>query len=165
EYLSEGDELLKEVYDKGIVALNTKYQQAGENYPITVLNKNVATEKNTAELFTREQALAWCDHALDRRKDLDKAFLLDLISNRLQPNLTFDVKLTSRLEKEALDNLSTTRGMVQKGEVIVAKGSVVNDEIYQKLESYKKAFEDNARTTGDQRLVLLGQFLLVGVVI
>jgi len=165
DYLDEGDRLLKEVYDKGIVNLNAKYQQGAENYPVTILDKNVATDKNTADLFTKEQAIAYCDRALSGRTDLDKAFLLDLISNRLQPNLTFDSKLTSRLEKEAVDGLSTTRGMVQKGEVIISKGSVVSDEVYQKLESYKKAFEDNARTTGDPRLVLLGQFLLVGVVI
>ncbi|MEO6978448.1 MAG: HDIG domain-containing metalloprotein, partial [Mucilaginibacter sp.] len=45
------------------------------------------------------------------------------------------------------------------------KGSVVSDEAYQKLQSYKKAFEDNARINGDRRLVLLGQFLLVGITI
>ena len=55
--------------------------------------------------------------------------------------------------------------MVQKGEVIVAKGSIVNDLVFQKLESYKKAFEDNARVNGDPRLVLLGQLLLVSIVI
>jgi len=165
QYLDEGDQLLKEVYDKGIISLNPKYQQGAENYKINVLDKNVATDKNTADLFTKEQALAYCDKALNQRKDLDKAFLLDLISNRLQPNLTFDNRLTSRLEKEAVDDLSTTRGMVLKGEAIVSKGSVVNDEVYQKLESYKKAFEDNARTTGNPRLVLLGQFLLVGIMI
>jgi len=165
QYLDEGDQLLKEVYDKGIISLNPKYQQGAENYKINVLDKNVATDKNTADLFSKEQALAYCDKALNQRKDLDKAFLLDLISNRLQPNLTFDNRLTSRLEKEAVDDLSTTRGMVLKGEAIVSKGSVVNDEVYQKLESYKKAFEDNARTTGNPRLVLLGQFLLVGIMI
>jgi putative nucleotidyltransferase with HDIG domain len=49
--------------------------------------------------------------------------------------------------------------------VIVAKGSVVNDEVYQKLESYKKAFEDNARINGNPKLVLMGQFLLVAIAI
>lgn len=165
DYLEEGDELLREVYEKGVINLNTRYQQAGESYPITILDKNVATNKNTADLLTREQALAYCDRALSQRKDLDKAFLLDLISNRLQPNLNYDVKLTSRLEKDAIDGLSTTRGMVQKGEVIVNKGSIVNDDVYQRLLSFKKAFEDNARTAGDPRLVLLGQFLLVTIII
>jgi len=165
EYLTTGDELLKEVYERGILTLNPKYQQTSENYPITILEKNVATDKNTAELFTKEKAISYCDNPLSQQKNLDKAFLLDLVSNRLQPNLNYDNKLTSRLEKDAVDGLSTTRGMVQKGEAIVLKGSVISDEVYQKLLSYKKAFEDNARISGDPRLVLLGQFLLVGIAI
>jgi len=165
KYESAGYDLLKSIYDKGVLAPNPKYQQSAENYKITILTFNLATDKNTADLYTKQTALAYCDQFLSADKDLDKAFLLDLINNRLQPNLIFDNKLTSRLEKEAVDNLSTTRGMVQKGDVIIAKGSVVSDEAYQKLQSYKKAFEDNARINGDRRLVLLGQFLLVGITI
>jgi len=164
-YLNVGGDLLKEIYDRGILNLNPKYQQNQQNYPLQILNKNIATDKNTAELYTKEKALAYCDKQLSRRKDIDKAFLLDLIQGRIQNNLKYDDKLTARLEKEALEGLSQTRGMVQKGEVIVGKGSVINDVIYQKLESFKKAFEDNARVNGDKRLVLLGQFLLVSVVI
>lgn len=164
-YFDLGVNLLKEIYDRGLLSLNPKYQQSQENYPITVLDKNVATDKNTADLYTKDKALNYCEQTLNKRKSIDKTFLIDLIQNRLQDNLRYDNKLTQRLEKEVLDGLSTTRGMVQKGEVIVAKGSVINDKIYQELESYKKAFEDNARINGDQRLVLLGQFLLVSIVI
>ncbi len=165
KYIEAGYNLLTEIYNKGVLNLNPKYQQNVENYPITILNKNVASDKNTADLFTRERAIAYCDKTLSTRADVDKAFLIDLIGDRIQPNLNFDNKLTSRLEKEVVEGLSTTRGMVQKGEVIVAKGSVVSDEVYQKLQSFKKAFEDNARINGDRRLVLLGQFLLVGIAI
>jgi putative nucleotidyltransferase with HDIG domain len=165
KYFSAGYNLLKEIYDTGILKPNPKYQQSTENYRITILNKNIATDKNTADLFTPEKALTYCEQVLSKQKDLDKAFLLDIISNRLQPNLIYDNKLTSRLEREVVDGLSTTRGMVEKGEIIVSKGSVISDEVYQKLQSYKKAFEDNARINGDRRLVLLGQFLLVGIAI
>ena len=164
-YEVAGYNLLKEIYDKDILNLNPRYQQNADNYAITILNKNTATDKSTADLFTKEKALSYCSNKLNDRKVPDRAFLLDLISNHLQPNLTFDNKLTSRLEKEVVEGLSTTRGMIQKGEVIVSKGSVVNDEVYQRLQSYKKAFEDNARVNGDHRLVLLGQFLLVGIAI
>ena len=165
KHMLAGYNLLKEIYDKGVLTLNPKYQENAENYPLTILNKNIATDKNTADLFTREKAIAYCDKALSSRTDLDKAFLLGLLSNRLQPNLTYDNKLTSRLERETVEGLSTTRGMVQKGEIIISKGSVVSDEGYQKLQSYKKAFEDNARINGDFRLVLFGQFLLVAIAI
>ncbi|MFB9841763.1 HD family phosphohydrolase [Mucilaginibacter ginsenosidivorans] len=164
-YFNAGEQLLKNIYSKGLLSLNAKYQQNQQNYAITVLDKNVATDKNTADMFTKDKAVAYCDQELSKRKNLDKTFVLDLVQNRLQNNLRYDDKLTTRLEKEVLEGLSLTRGMVQKGEVIVQKGSVVNDVVFQKLESYKKAFEDNARVNGDHRLVLVGQLLLVSIVI
>jgi putative nucleotidyltransferase with HDIG domain len=164
-YIQAGDDLLKEIYARGILSPNPKYQQNAADYPITILNKNVEADKNTADLFTKQRALAYCSQVLSGRNDLDKPFLIDLLGNVLQPNLNFDNKLTSRLEREVVEGLSTSRGMVQKGEVIVNKGSVVSDEVYQKLQSFKKAFEDNSRVAGDPRLVLTGQFLLVSVAI
>ncbi len=164
-YFDTGEALLKEIYNKGLLNLISKYQQTQQNYPITILSKNVASDRNTADLFTKEKAITFCSQKLALYKNLDQSFLLDLIQNRLQNNLRYDDPLTKRLEKEVLDGLSQTRGMVQKGEVIVRKGSIINDAVYQKLESLKKAFDDNARVNGDPKLVLLGQFLLVTVAI
>lgn len=163
-YLTVGLNLLADIYDKGVLTLNVKYQHNADNYPVTILNHNVANERNTADLYTKEQALAYCERVLNT-SNLDKAFLLNMLQNRVQNNLIYDDKLTNRLEKEVLEGLSSTSGMVQKGEVIVIKGSVINSDVYQKLESYKKAFEDNARINGNRNLVLLGQFLLVSIVI
>ena len=160
-YFKTGYDILQQIYLKGILSLNPKYQQYEKNYAITILDKNVATDKNTADLFTRETALNYAGQVIAKYPSLNKAFLLDVLENRLQDNLIFDSKLTTRLEKEVIDGLSTTRGMVQKGEIIVLKGSVINDAVYQKLESYKKAFEDNSRINGDRNLVYGGQFLLV----
>ncbi|RYZ94948.1 MAG: HDIG domain-containing protein, partial [Sphingobacteriaceae bacterium] len=130
-----------------------------------MLNKNIATEKNITDVFTKESALKYCEQQLADRRDIDKVFLLDLLAERLLPNLNYDERITGKLEKETVENLSITRGMVQAGEVIVTKGSVVNDDVFQKLQSYKKAFEDNARVNGNFNLVLLGRFLLVGLAI
>jgi membrane-associated HD superfamily phosphohydrolase len=165
DYLTTGLNLLGKIYSTGMLRLNPKYQQYATDYPVTILNKNIATDKNTADLFTREKALAYCNLVLGKRTDIDKSFLMDLILNRLQNNLVYDDRLTTRLENEAIESLSLTQGMVQKDETIVHMGSVVNDEVYQKLESYKKAFEDNTRVNGDRRIVLLGQTLLVSIAI
>lgn len=165
QYLQTGTNLLNEVYNRGVFKPNSKYQQANPNYKLTILNNNVATERNSADLFTRETAITYCDNAIGKVPYVDRAFLLNLLQDRLQTNLTYDLKLTQRLEQEVVDNLSTTRGMVQKGETIISKGSVINDEAFQKLASFKKAFEDNARINGNHKLVLLGQFLLVGCVV
>jgi len=87
------------------------------------------------------------------------------MQNRLQNNLVYDDKLTGKVKDDALSGISATQGMVQKGELIVAKGTVINDDIYQKLISYKKYFEDSARVNGNRKLVFLGQFFLVGLTV
>jgi putative nucleotidyltransferase with HDIG domain len=165
KYYTTGYNLLREIYEKGVLALNKKYQRGTENYRVTILLNNVATETNTAQLYTRETALSYIDQILSAYKNLDKTFLIGIIQNRLQYNLNYDEKLTARLENEVVNGLSLTRGMVQKGDVIVAKGSVVNQEVFQKLESFREAFEDNVRISGNPRLVVLGQTLLVGIVV
>ena len=53
--------------------------------------------------------------------------------------------------------------MVQKGELIVSHGTLINDEIYQKLESLRSAYEEDINMVGDRRVVLTGQFLLVAL--
>ncbi len=164
-YLQLGTNLLTTIYNKGILAFNKKFQRVSENYDVTILQNKIAENKNTAELFTKERALSYCDQVLNQRHEFDKSFLIDLLQDHIQYNLSYDHPLTQQLEKETLDGLSQTHGMVQKGELIVAKGSVINQDVYQKLESYKKAFEDNVHVTGDKKQVLLGQFLLVFLVI
>ncbi|MGI4020565.1 MAG: HD family phosphohydrolase [Janthinobacterium lividum] len=164
-YLKLGSNLLQTVYQKGVVALNKQFQHAGENYDITILQNKVAQSKNTTELFTRERALNYCDQVLNQHKEIDQSLLIGLLQDHIQYNLNYDAVITRQLQKETLESLSQTRGMVQKGEQIVAKGSVINQDIYQKLESYKKAFEDNAHVTGNKNMVLLGQFLLVFLII
>ncbi|MES2809733.1 MAG: HDIG domain-containing metalloprotein [Bacteroidota bacterium] len=163
-YLAVGLALLNDVYDRGVFSPNAKYAK-NQGYPVVILHKNISTEKNSSDLFTRETALLYCGEILDEHPEVDKTFMLDLLQNRLQANVVFDGKLTTRLETEVLEGLSLTRGMVQQGETIIAKGSVVNDDAYQKLESYKKAFEDNTRVNGNSKLVLLGQFLLASTAV
>ena len=156
-------DLLASIYTKGIINAIPKNKQNTENIKITILNNNIGTDLNLQDVFTEEQAIAYSKNSLESVPAFNLQPVLALLIEHLQANLLFDNKLTARLEKEAIDNLSITRGMVQKGDVIIAKGSVVSDEVYQKLQSFKLAFEDNAKIKGDRFLVLLGQFLLVGI--
>ncbi|MGV8879896.1 MAG: HD family phosphohydrolase [Sphingobacteriaceae bacterium] len=165
KYQKLGSDLLEKLYDSGLLALNKKYQRGSENYRITMLQNNVATDRSTNELYTIEKALSRSDEELSKYKNLNKSFLIGLVQDHLQVNLTYDEKLTNKIERELLEGLSLTKGMVQKGELILAKGSVINQDAYQKLESFKKAFEDNARVSGNRYLVLVGQFLLVSLMI
>jgi putative nucleotidyltransferase with HDIG domain len=77
----------------------------------------------------------------------------------------YDEKLTDLIALETVNSISTTKGMVQEGELIVTKEQVVNDDVYQKLLSFKETYEAQTKTSGNVALVYIGQLLLVAFII
>ena len=165
-YEQVGKQLLTDIYKKGVIALNNKFQGEQTHYNFTLLTDNVAKQVNTATVFTRESALEFIKKALSRRSAIkQKDWLAEVLGDYISVNYLFNESLTARLEEDALASISTTRGMVQRGELIVANGTTVNNETYQKIESLRKAYEEEARIGGNRTLVMLGQFFIVALVV
>ncbi|MEJ5995304.1 HDIG domain-containing metalloprotein [Pedobacter sp. Du54] len=157
--------MLSLVYDKGIIGIVPKHQKTGKYYDFSLLKDNVSTKSNSQDVFTTESALDYFKNNFSSTKVSIRNTVIDLVESHLKPNLIFDEKLTTIVQKNTVNSLSTTRGMVQKDEVIVAKGTVIDDEIYQKLLSFKETYEAQTKTVGDNRLVFLGQVMIVSLII
>ena len=159
-------DLLKSIYSKGILAVTPKHLKAGNSYyDLALLNNNITKTVNSQDLYTVQTAL---DHFKDNFKSTNlkmRETVVNLVENHLQPNVIFDEALTTIVQNTTVNSLSTTHGMVQKGELIIAKGSVIDDEVYQKLQSFKETYEAQVKTIGDSKLVYLGQILLVGFIV
>jgi len=157
--------LLKYVYQKGILAPQPKHQKGAKNYDFSLLNNNVSKVVSSQDVFTVQTAL---QYFTDNFKATDlriKDLVINLVEDHLQPNILFDEKMTAVVQTNTINSLSTTRGMVQKGELIVANGNVVDDETFQKLQSFKETYEVQTKTIGDSKLVFLGQIILVGFIV
>lgn len=173
-YQNVGSGLLSYIYGRGVISLNNRYQnkgsssenndEANKQYNFTLTNNNLAQQKNTADIFTIESANAYIQEALEKNSKIDrKGWLSDILKNYITLNYIFDENLTNKVEQNALSNISSTRGVVQKGELIVEKDKVINNDIYQKLESLRKAFEDESKISGNQSYVALGQFVMISL--
>lgn len=160
-----GFTILQGIYKKGVIGLNKKYQRDADHYVISLLKNGVETQISTASLYTQISATVAIGDQLIAEKNIQTDLLLSVIKDRVAPNVIYNERFTEKLEKQAIENVSSTRGMVQKGELIISKGNVINEETYQKLESLRLSYEDEASVTGNRNLVLGGQFLLVGTVI
>ena len=174
DYKNKGVEILEYVYNKGILSLNNRYQNKGDdaenvseteaNYNFTLIDNNIANQKNTADCFYIESAVEYAINTIHKDdKILKKAWFEELLKNYITVNYIFNESLTNKIEQTAISNISTTRGMVQKGELIAEKDKIINNETYQKLESLRKVFDDEARISGNKTYVSLGQFLVVGL--
>lgn len=164
-YETVGRQLLQAVYKRGVMSLNNKFQRGEQvHYNFTLLTDQVARQTNTAAALTMESALDYIGAEIDRRNAIrQKAWFKELIQDYVQVSYQFNEALTSKLEEDALASISTTRGMVQRGELIVANGSTINNETYQKIESLRKVYEEEARIGGSRTLMVFGQFLLVAM--
>ena len=159
-------DILKSLYGKGIIAITPKHLKPDNKYyDLSLFNNNITKTVNSQDLYTVQTAL---DYFKDSFRSTDlrmKELVVNLVENHLQPNVIFDEALTTLVQNTTVSSLSTTHGMVQKGELIIAKGSVIDDEVYQKLQSFKETYEAQIKTIGNSKLVYLGQILLVGFIV
>jgi cyclic-di-AMP phosphodiesterase PgpH len=117
-------------------------------------------ENGEAQLTSKTDVLFYneaCNILKQRGKSATKKILSDSLAEQLTkklnpcrflvPNLTYDKKINEKILAERLDNISHTRGMIQKGELIIQEGGIVDRETYLVLESIKKDYESSANIT------------------
>lgn len=165
-YIDAGKEILEGIYNRGVMSLNNKFQTDRTDYNFTLLDGNVATQLNSVNVFTIEKAWNFAEESLVKKRAIEhEDWLVNTLKDYIQINYTYNEALTSRLEQDALSSLSQTKGMVQRGELIIASGSTINADIYQKIESLRKVYEEESRIGGNQNLVIFGQLLIVALVV
>ena len=157
--------MLQKVYQKGIIAAIAKHQKQDIYYDFSLLNNNVSTKINSQDLFTTETALLYFKNNFNSVDVRVKNLVIELVQSHLIPNVIYDEKLTDLIALETVNSISTTKGMVQEGELIVTKEQVVNDDVYQKLLSFKETYEAQTKTSGNVALVYIGQLLLVAFIV
>ncbi|MBC7915998.1 MAG: HDIG domain-containing protein, partial [Pyrinomonadaceae bacterium] len=161
-----GSNLLKKIYKRGIINSIKKYQADSPDYNFSLAKNNISSQLNSIDVYTVKTAENYIENQLKSIVNPKiRNWLSKLLKGHLQANYIYDERLTDKLEADALSSISTTRGMVQKGELIVARGTNVKGETFQKLESLKAAYEEDAKVAGNSKLVLFGQFLIVGLVL
>ncbi len=162
KYRNASFKVFSYLYTRGIISINSKHQPDDQFIELSLLKDNVSKTVSTADLFTVPTALAYFNKNYAITNEEIKAMVTDLVKSYVKPNISFDDRLTTIVQESTVNSLSTTHGMVQKGELIIAKNNVIDEDTYQKLQSFKATYEAQTKIIGDSALVYLGQILLVG---
>jgi putative nucleotidyltransferase with HDIG domain len=171
DYRNAGNAILSHLYGKGILSLNNRFQNrsndkspASKHYNFTLIQDKVASQKNTADCYTIESSYGYMDEIMPKlTKIKQKSWLEETLKNYITINYIYNDQQTEALEQNAIANISATRGVVQKGELIAEKEKIISNETYQKLESLRKVYEDEGKISGNQNYVTLGQFLIISL--
>jgi putative nucleotidyltransferase with HDIG domain len=161
--LAAGIDILKRIYDTGIILTNDRMASANDDGLITVIRDNIAEEHSVNEFYTVQTAFAFIIQELDKNPALDKSLLAPVLENALAHNVIYDDLSTKQWTKQALDRIALAHGLVQKDEVVILKGEVVDDQKFQKLESLKNEMKHQEFSGSSRWMMYLGHFILVSL--
>lgn len=160
----EGKTILESLYTYGIVSKEVISNEGrGELY----LYKN-----NEAILISKEELYVFEDVGQTIRGQLRQKALTNfwpsyksLFSEILRSNISYDRQLSEKEQQDELSKISYTRGNVDEGKLIIAKGEVVEATNFNMLNSLKEEYESALWTTNNVYFILSGYAILVALVL
>jgi cyclic-di-AMP phosphodiesterase PgpH len=161
--INTGFALLDSIYKRGIIEMIPELEKKNPDFRIAVLEDNVAKIVPVNSLFTISKANEYILLNLPNAQGVDGKFILPLLQATITHNVLFDEDLTLTQREQSLTDISITRGMVQKGERIIAKGELVNESKFQQLESLRLEFESKSGSGYNFKMILLGRLILISM--
>ncbi len=165
KYLDFGYNFLENIYDEGVIQLAPEHADKGKDFVINVLSGNKTHRQTLENFLTVEQVKNKLSDDLPYSKLSDPDFLLPILDELIEPNLVFDAALTTKLRDDLEASVPKTRGKVQKGEIIINNGALINEENYQKLISLREQYEKQLTESKPRQWIFLGYFLLTSLII
>lgn len=158
-----GQNILEEVYKKGLVE---KVSNQDPNEQVYFVNNNLQNFGSLKELYkTDELDMVIRDELRDKRLGTFNSSFQELFKTIFRPNVTYDKKLTDKALEVEISKISHTRGNIDEGRLIVAKGEVVEAENYKILDSLRQEYESELWAANNYYFVLFGYTILVALVL
>ncbi len=159
------DSLLKSVYSRAII--DPVWFDKIEQSEVVVVSDRESQPVSIQMILTPKKAYVEAQESIQsyqkdcaktgRSCNLNKVDIEGFIVSNLTPN----EKLTQELLQQKLDQISKTKGMVQKGELIVSTGQIVGENEFELINSYKHEFTARFSGSGSWH-TYAGSLLIVG---
>lgn len=160
--LKVGNELLNEIYTKGVISAPDEIMEdlkKGKSFYI--IKNQIAELASINDVFTLKSAYLYCENKLKEIQGGE--FLLSVINENIVANVWYNKEYTDEILKQKIENISLTKGLIQKGERIISKGEIVNDEKFEILESLKKEYIHQKQHRFSKWYIFLGQLILISL--
>ena len=162
EAFSKMRSMLLECYSVGILSEDDKAmldQRGKDMVQVRIDNRSKAVAVSSLKSEKEVYTVLTGDSIYGRQ--LQRAKVRDFIAVCLTPDTTAMNHEYARLRQE----VSATTGVVLAESRIVDQGEIVNQEIFDKLQSYRIEHEQRRETSSDETLMIIGRFLLTALML
>lgn len=152
-------ETVDEIYSHGI------FQNLPQSKATVVVRNNEAQPISPSDYLGLEQAKRKITDLLSGVNIDGTNRLQSIVKNSLKSNLFYDEVLTESALEDELSKISYTRGEVDQGKLIIARGEIVENEDFKILNSLKDEYESELWMGSNYYFIMLGYTILVALVL
>ena len=157
-------ELFDQIENRGVLAYDKALDEIPSDCQICVIKNKVATVMPFGSLYNmntaRDAIEDWMNHG---HSQLDNQMLATILLNFLHQNVFYDAVLTKAEQEQALAKVSLTYSMVQKDELIISEGEIVDDQSFAVLNSLQREYTGGVYAKNESKWIHFGQFFLVAL--
>ncbi len=157
-----GKLFIDKLYNTGVLDLDYSY---ADNKPVILAISNTFKKELTYgglyELSELRQLIEkdFSNNVSAQKRNSMTSVFFDVI----KPNITINESLTQQVLEEELSKISLTRGSIEKEQLIISKGQVVEEDQYDILDSLKSEYESQVWNSANYNWVLVAYTLLVAL--
>ena len=154
--------LFDEIQGQGVVAYDKSLSDFTPETSVNLVKDKTASTIAFGSMYSmnsaREAVEQWTKES---HPGIDRNLIANLLLNTLHQNVVYDDVMTKRVQEKALSKVSLTYGMVQKDELIISEGEIVDDNAFAVLNSLQREYASGSYARNDSKQVELSQLFLV----
>lgn len=152
------------IESQGIVAYDKAVEALTDESPVLVVRYNKLRTLRYGDFHTMNSAVGVAERmAADAQGNVDVEAVNSLLKNALRQSVFYDAVLTQKEVDEALEMVMPTCGMVQRDELIISEGEVVNERNFAILNSLLREYAQHSFSRKDTLLMSLSRLFIVAL--
>ncbi len=156
-----GKSIIDRLYKKGVT---NKTNLTNPPDQIYLLRNNEADQVGYKDLNSLKDIDKVIDQTLrENQLQTFKGAYHELFLNLILPNVTYDENLSKKALNDELSKVSHTRGTIDEGSLIIAKGELVDADNFKVITSLKGEYQSELYTSKNQYFILFGYAILVAL--
>jgi len=155
---------VKAIYAAGIVQTIELKNDVHPNQLIVIQRNGHFEEIEFGDLLSIKDAILELQSDSVSTNYQSPSNLQNELINAIQHNVFYDANKTGAVKQSKLENIINTHGKVERSELIVAKGELINEELYWKLTSLKQEFEHSKGDDSSIYFVTVGKIIFVSLI-
>ena len=153
------------IEDRGIVAYDNATANLTAGSEVNIIRNKVIRSARYGDFFSLNEATEAVDNIMKKGQvGMNQKVLPELLKGALRQNVFYDADLTKKEVEKAISAVSLTYGMVQKDEIIISEGEIIDQHTFDILNSLQREYTSRSMSGDESTRVLLSQLFLVALV-